>query len=226
MKTTNPLKILKKIDDHYNDLIKNYSSIETLHGFLSNEIIKKAVLFDLFQIGEQINNLPEEFLNQLNKNDIRGLISIKNHIVHGYDQLDYQLIKNTIEEELFPFIQKMKELAMLLYQKQIKSIIHKVVTVYVDRPMGCVHKNIVYKLNYGYIKDIIAPDYEYQDAYIIDINEPIKTSCVGKVIAIIHRKDDIEDKLVVAANNKDYSIEQIKELTNFQEQFFDSEVIK
>ena len=112
------------------------------------------------------------------------------------------------------------------YYYKTKQLLGKVVEVFIDRPIGYTYKGINYELNYGYIKELFAPDYEYQDAYIIDINEPIKTSCVGKVIAIIHRKDDIEDKLVVAANEKDYSIEQIKELTNFQEQFFDIEIIK
>ena len=42
--------------------------------------------------------------------------------------------------------------------------------VYVDRPINSVHpkyNNIIYPLNYVYIKEIKAPDGEFQDAYIL-----------------------------------------------------------
>ena len=74
------------------------------------------------------------------------------------------------------------------------------VKVIVDRPLGSVHpkhKDIIYTVNYGYIPRVIAPDGEEQDAYILGVNEPV-TEFVGKVIAVIHRLNDIEDKWVVA----------------------------
>ena len=43
----------------------------------------------------------------------------------------------------------------------------------------------------------MAPDGEEQDAYIIGVDEPVK-KFTGKVVAIIHRKDDIEDKVSVS----------------------------
>lgn len=44
----------------------------------------------------------------------------------------------------------------------------------------------------------------------------------GKVIAIIHRTNDNDDKLIVVPNNKYYTDEQIIALTEFQEQYFES----
>lgn len=101
------------------------------------------------------------------------------------------------------------------------------VNVTVDRPIGSVHPNhsdIVYELNYGYVKDIIAPDGEEQDAYIVGVDVPI-AEFTGKIIAIIHRKNDIEDKWVVAPEGKYFSKDEIKRLTHFQEQYFDAEII-
>lgn len=69
----------------------------------------------------------------------------------------------------------------------------------IDRPKGShhpVYKDLCYPINYGYIDGVMAPDGEEQDAYIIGIDEPVK-KFTGKVVAIIHRKDDIEDKWVV-----------------------------
>lgn len=103
----------------------------------------------------------------------------------------------------------------------------KIVKVTVDRPMGTYHpkhKDIYYPINYGYIEGIMAPDGEEQDAYILGVNQPVE-EFTGKVIAVIHRFNDVEDKWVVAPENKTYSVEQIKEQVDFQEQFFDYEIL-
>ncbi len=76
----------------------------------------------------------------------------------------------------------------------------KIVKVTVDRPMGTYHpkhKDIYYPINYGYIEGIMASDGEEQDAYILGVNQPVE-EFTGKVIAIIHRLNDVEDKWVVA----------------------------
>ena len=100
------------------------------------------------------------------------------------------------------------------------------VKVTVDRPLGSYHpkhKDIYYPINYGYIKGIIAPDGEEQDAYILGVNEPVK-EFVGKIIAIIHRKDDIEEKWIVAPEGITFTKEEIMQQVHFQEQYFKSEV--
>lgn len=101
------------------------------------------------------------------------------------------------------------------------------VTVKIDRPIGSTHPcypNTIYPINYGFVEGVFAPDGEEQDAYILGIDTPIDTF-TGKVIAIIHRKNDIEDKWVVASANKKYTAEQIKEITHFQEKYYDIEII-
>ena len=106
-------------------------------------------------------------------------------------------------------------------------IIGKLVNVTVDRPIGSrhpKHQNIIYPINYGYIAGIIAPDNEEQDVYILGVDYPVKEFS-GKVIAIIHRYNDVEDKWVVAKEDKEYSIEEIRSLTHFQEQFYDITII-
>lgn len=78
-----------------------------------------------------------------------------------------------------------------------------IVKVVVDRPLGSYHpkhKDMYYTINYGYIEGIIAPDGEEQDAYIIGVDEPVK-EFAGRIIAIIHRNNDIEGKWVVAPQN-------------------------
>ena len=105
-------------------------------------------------------------------------------------------------------------------------MIGSIVKVIVDRPLGTFHpkhKDIYYSVNYGYIPDVLAPDGEEQDAYILGVNEPV-SEFSGKVIAVIHRIDDVEDKWVVAPENMIFTKEEIMKLTDFQEKYFRSEI--
>ena len=102
----------------------------------------------------------------------------------------------------------------------------KVVKVIVDRPLGThhpKHKDICYSVNYGYVEGVIAADGEEQDAYILGVNEPIK-EFYGKVIAIIHRFDDVEEKWVVAQEGVYFSEDEILHQVDFQERFFKTEI--
>lgn len=106
-------------------------------------------------------------------------------------------------------------------------MIGRIVTVTVDRPLGSLHpqhQDICYPINYGYIEGILAPDGEEQDAYILGIDCPVK-EFTGKIIAIIHRKNDVEDKWVVAPEGVTFTENQIYTATHFQEQFFDIAII-
>lgn len=103
----------------------------------------------------------------------------------------------------------------------------KIVTVTVDRAMGTYHPehtDMYYPVNYGYVSGIFAPDGEEQDAYILGVDKPVQ-EFTGKVIAIIHRNDDIEEKWIVAPVDKSFTKEEIIEKVHFQEQYFDSYVI-
>ena len=106
-------------------------------------------------------------------------------------------------------------------------MIGDIVTVTVDRPMGTYHpkhKDIYYSINYGYVKGILVEDGEEQDAYIVGVEEPLN-EFNGEVIAIIYRKNDVEDKWVVSPKGMKFTVSEIKELVYFQEKYFDFEII-
>ena len=107
------------------------------------------------------------------------------------------------------------------------SVIGKIVTVTVDRPMGSYHpehKDMYYPVNYGYIEGIIAPDGEEQDAYILGVDKAVD-KFTGKIIAVVHRIDDVEEKWVVVPRNMSYTKEEIKKQVEFQEKYFKSKII-
>ena len=112
-------------------------------------------------------------------------------------------------------------------QEKMNSVIGRTVTVTVDRPLGSYHpeyKDMYYPINYGYIEGVMAPDGEKQDAYILGVNEPVG-KFTGKIIAIVYRKDDIEEKWVVVPDGVTFSKEEIRRQIHFQEQYFDSEIV-
>lgn len=102
----------------------------------------------------------------------------------------------------------------------------KEIEVKIDRPLGSKHPehNFYYPINYGYIEGTVGGDGEEIDVYILGEFEPLEVYS-GKVIGVIKRLNDIEDKLVVAKELDSYDKDQIKALTEFQERFFDIEII-
>ena len=109
----------------------------------------------------------------------------------------------------------------------LNIMIGKIVKVIVDRPLGTYHpkhSDLYYSVNYGYIPGILALDGEEQDAYILGVDAPVN-EFVGKVIAVIHRTNDVEDKWIVVPENASFSKKEIMEKVAFQEQFFDVDII-
>ena len=108
-----------------------------------------------------------------------------------------------------------------------KEFLGKKVIVKMDRPLGCKHPKhgFIYPVNYGYIPNTVSVDGEELDAYVLGVHEPLDVY-EGYVKAIIHRTNDNDDKLVVMPKDKDYTDDQIMTLTEFQEQFFKSEIIR
>ncbi len=110
---------------------------------------------------------------------------------------------------------------------QVKSYLGKRVAIGIDRPMGYIHRKetyaITYPINYGYIPDVIGGDGEELDVYLLGVNGPVKKyDC--EIIAIAHRHNDVEDKLVGAPVGTRFTKEEIAAAIHFQEQYYDTEI--
>lgn len=105
--------------------------------------------------------------------------------------------------------------------------LNKTIEIKIDRPIGSKHPKygFIYPINYGYVPNTISGDDEELDAYILGIYEPLDTF-IGKCIAIIHRTNNNDDKLVIVPENKTFTDSEIKVLTDFQEQYFESIIIR
>jgi len=110
----------------------------------------------------------------------------------------------------------------------MKAVIGKIVKGKIDRPVGSHHPkypDMVYHVNYGYVEDIFAGDGNEQDVYVLGSDSPIETF-EGKVIAVYHRFNDVEDKWIVSLDGIDYSDEEILQSINFQEKYYKGELVR
>ncbi len=108
-----------------------------------------------------------------------------------------------------------------------KNYLGKIVNVVIDRPLGSTHPkwNFEYLANYGYLEGVMAPDGEELDAYVLKVDKPLE-KFTGKVIAIVHRIDNDDDKLVVIPEAETISDEEIEKMVEFQEKWFKHQIVR
>lgn len=108
----------------------------------------------------------------------------------------------------------------------VKSYLGKIVNIKIDRPIGSIHSKhpeLVYPINYGYIPNVFSGDGEELDVYLLGVDFPVK-EYTARIIGIVHRQNDAEDKLVAAPEEWNFDQNQISEFVSFQEQYYESEV--
>lgn len=107
------------------------------------------------------------------------------------------------------------------------AFLGKIVSVEIDRPIGSRHPewDFIYPINYGFVPNTKSPDGEEMDAYVLGVFEPLK-EFTGRCVAVIRRLDDDDDKLVLTPEGRDFTDDQIKALTEFQERFFKSVIVR
>lgn len=119
--------------------------------------------------------------------------------------------------------------AINLKQRESYKYIGKNVKLKIDRPLGTSHSkkypDHIYPINYGYVLGTISGDGEELDAYVLGVDKPLE-EFEGKCIAVTHRINDDDDKLIIVPEGIDYSDEEIRRLTDFQEKYFESEIIR
>ena len=87
--------------------------------------------------------------------------------------------------------------AILQMLRQLSENPDTDIAVILNRPLGSCrpnHKNICYPINSGSIQGVVAPDGEEQNAYIPGVNYSLK-EFTGRIIAIVQRFDDVEEKM-------------------------------
>ena len=123
------------------------------------------------------------------------------------------------QEKVETSVSKSLEIAMEYLGKEVK--------VAFDCPLGSTHPKHgwVYEANYGYVPGVKAPDGDDLDVYYLGVTEPLQEA-EGVCIAIIHRENDDDDKLIIVPKGVELTDAEIREATNFQEQWFKSRIVR
>jgi inorganic pyrophosphatase len=110
---------------------------------------------------------------------------------------------------------------------EIKKYIGTTVAITIDRPLGSKHPKwgFEYPINYGYVPGTQSGDNEELDAYVLGAATPLK-NFTGRCIAVIHRLNDDDDKLVLAQDGAAFTDDEIRVATEFQERFFISVIVR
>lgn len=108
-----------------------------------------------------------------------------------------------------------------------ESYLGKTVEIQIDRPAGYLYEkekfSLLYPVNYGYIPGVLSGDGEELDVYLLGVDRA-ETSYTGRIIGIAHRKNDDEDKLIMAPEGVVFTQNEIAEQIDFQERYFETQV--
>ena len=118
---------------------------------------------------------------------------------------------------------------MTLQQRhaQVEGYLGKTVSIEIDRPIGYEHhkggKTLLYPINYGYIPGVLGGDDEELDVFLIGVDQSV-TSYTGRIIGIVYRADDVEDKLVMAPQGMHFTAREIAHAVYFQEKYYQTTI--
>ena len=111
-------------------------------------------------------------------------------------------------------------------KQQVKSYLGKTVHIKMDRPIGTEHPKhpgLLYPINYGYIPGVYGGDGEELDVYLLGVDVPVE-EYTARIIGIVHRHNDVEDKLIAAPEGMIFTAEEMTQAVHFQEEYYDSEI--
>ena len=96
-------RVVKKMLQYANSICDYCKDIKDAASLSKNTLVAEAVCFDILQIGELAKDgLSDECKASMNIPwpEINGL---RNRIVHGYDEINFEIVYETISEDI-PFL--------------------------------------------------------------------------------------------------------------------------
>lgn len=181
--------IVYKINQHYDELKTIFLKINSLEEFCNGGTTRKAILFDLIQIGELLNHLTPGFRTVLDTTDVKYAVGLRNVIVHDYARIDDEVIYDTIRNDLAPFIENMNDIAKKRYVQNLNNLIGKEVHVLIS-------KKIDSNTYEGFTQSLTSLDGWFQTVHV-------KMSTEKKIIyATIDEIKQVDNKLILIGHEK------------------------
>ncbi len=175
-----------------------------------------------------IHVVLKDSMDWINYINFRDYLNRTPEVAKAYEELKVSLAKQSpVDSGREKYLQGKHDFIVYTLRKAlVKSYLGKTVDIVIDRPIGSMHPeydDVIYHVNYGFIPGVLGGDGEALDVYLLGVDAPVK-EYTAQVIAIVHRHNDVEDKLVSAPIGKNFTAEQISDAIKFIEQYYDSEI--
>lgn len=198
--------------------------------------IKNQLLFACGSYYEGTGEMQTHFIHVVRTNSIDWInyINFRDYLnntpsaAKEYEELKVSLaLQAPVDKGREKYLQgKHDFIVRTLRNALVRSYLGKTVNIKIDRPVGSIHPEhpeLVYPVNYGYIPDVFGGDGEEIDVYLLGVDVPVE-EYTARIIGIVHRHNDMEDKLVAAPEGLDFDENKISKSVSFQERFFESEI--
>lgn len=198
--------------------------------------IKNQLLFACGSYYEGTGEMQTHFIHVVRTNSIDWInyINFRDYLnntpsaAKEYEELKVSLaLQAPVDKGREKYLQGKHDFIVRTLRKAlVRSYLGKTVNIKIDRPVGSIHPEhpeLVYPDNYGYIPDVFGGDGEEIDVYLLGVDVPVE-EYTARIIGIVHRHNDTEDKLVAAPEGLDFDENKISESVSFQERFFESEI--
>ena len=198
--------------------------------------IKNQLLFACGNFYEGTGDLQTHFIHVVRTNSIDWInyINFRDYLnntpsaAKEYEELKVSLaLQAPVDKGRQKYLQGKHDFIVRTLRKTlVRSYLGKTVNIKIDRPVGSIHPEhpeLVYPVNYGYIPDVFGGDGEEIDVYLLGVDVPIE-EYTARIIGIVHRHNDTEDKLVAAPEGLDFDENKISKSVSFQERFFESKI--
>jgi len=214
MKEERDFNIVYHINQHYLELIDSFKNVNSLDAFKDGGTLRKAILFDLFQIGELLNQLSKAFVDDFGHDELSQIVGLRNRIVHGYATIIDTIIYDSICNNLTPFINRLNSFSKKKYKEQIETLVNKTVRVNIHNSETFGFNGCNYLLNNGVSVSFATLDGTFQNIFVISDTKQAKV-LNGQVI--YSHYDDKNNKGTIFAIVPGLSID-INELKKYIEE--------
>lgn len=223
--------------DHFDDILA-YEKVLKDNGFYyrPKSVIDGQLLFASGSFYEGTGDLQTHFIHVVltNSTDWINYINFRDYlnsnpsVAKAYEELKVSLALRVPMDNGREAYREGKHnfIVYTLRKALVKSYLGKTVSIKIDRPIGSIHPQhpaLTYPVNYGYIPHVFGGDGEELGVYLLGVDVPVE-EYTARIIGIVHRHDDEEDKLVAAPEGLYFDREKILEVVRFQEQYFESEI--
>lgn len=223
--------------DNFEDILKFEEELEKKGFYYRPKVdLGEQLLFASGSYYDGTGELQTHFIHVVKTGsmDWRNYINFRDYlnntpaVAKAYEELKVSLAKQApVDNGREKYTRGKHDFIVYILRKAlVYSYLGKVVNLVIDRPIGSIHpkhEDLVYTLNYGFIPNVYSGDGEELDVYLMGLDVPVK-EYKAKIIAIVHRHNDVEDKLVAAPEDMHFTKNEIEASVRFQEQYFDSEV--